>query len=236
MSEELLQVENLSAGYGERPILNSLSLAMPPGQRLGLIGPNGCGKSTLLRALTAEIPESAGTILFRGENITHLETDSLIGRGIGYLRQTHNIFPGLTVAENIEIAEYGGRGSIRDREKIIHAFPVLKGRGAIRAGLLSGGERQALAAAMVLMRQVHLLLLDEPLAGLSRKGAMELLQGIHELQREERFAIILVEHRLKLIQPYVDRVVVMVRGAISEDTPDTRLLTSQERLEKHFLI
>nr|VFJ43657.1 MAG: branched-chain amino acid transport system ATP-binding protein [Candidatus Kentron sp. DK] len=237
MNAELLKIDNLSAGYGGRPVLDEFSLTMPPGQRLGLIGPNGCGKSTLLRALTAEIPKGAGRVFFRGEDITDLETDALTGRGIGYLRQTHNVFSGLTVDENLEIAaESGKRGSVRDTGEVINAFPALKGRGPIRAGLLSGGERQALAVAMILMKRVGLLLLDEPLAGLSQKSAMELLQGIDKLQREERFAVILVEHRLKLIQPYVDRVVVMVRGAISEDTLDTGLLTSRERLGRHFLV
>ncbi len=236
MSEGVLSIDKLSAGYGGRPVLESLSLAIPSGQRLGLIGPNGCGKSTLLRALIAEIPESSGTILFQGEEITDLETDVIVGRGIGYLRQTRNIFSGLTVAENLEIAAEDGRQhAVRDIRTVLEAFPVLKGRDAVRAGLMSGGERQALAVAMVLMHQVSLLLLDEPLAGLSQRSAMDLLRGIDKLQREEGFAVVLVEHRLKLIRPYVDRVLLMVRGAVSEDTDDTSLLTNRERLEKHFL-
>ncbi len=236
MSEGLLSVDNLSAGYGGRPVLESLSLAIPSGQRLGLIGPNGCGKSTLLRTLTAEVPESSGTILFQEEDITDLETDVIVGRGIGYLRQTHNVFSGLTVAENLEIAAEDGRQrAVRDVGAVLEAFPVLKGRDAVRAGLMSGGERQALAVAMVLMHQVSLLLLDEPLAGLSQRSAMDLLRGIDKLQREEGFAVVLVEHRLKLIFPYVDRVLVMVGGAVSEDTDDTSLLENRERLEKHFL-
>ncbi len=236
MNEGLLSIDKLSAGYGGRPVLESLSLTVSPGQRLGLIGPNGCGKSTLLRTVTAEIPESSGTILFQEEDITDLETDVIVGRGVGYLRQTHNIFSGLTVAENLEIAAEDGRQrAIRDFGAILEAFPVLKGRDAVRAGLMSGGERQALAVAMVLMHRVSLLLLDEPLAGLSQRNAIDLLRGIDKLQREEGFAVVLVEHRLKLICPYVDRVLVMVRGAVSEDTDDTSLLMNRERLEKHFL-
>jgi branched-chain amino acid transport system ATP-binding protein len=233
MSEALLSIDKLSAGYGGRPVLESFSLAIPPGQRLALVGPNGCGKSTLLRTVTAEVPESSGTILFQAEDITDLETDEIIERGIGYLRQTRNIFSGLTVAENLELAAMDGRQ--RNVEAVLEAFPVLKGRGEVRAGLMSGGERQALAVAMVLMRRVSLLLLDEPLAGLLQKSALELLQGIAKLQRAEGFAVVLVEHRLKLIRPYVDRVVVMVRGGVSEDTEDTSLLENRERLEKHYL-
>lgn len=236
MSDRLLIIDKLDAGYGGRPILESLSLTIPSGQRVGLIGPNGCGKSTFLRALAAEIPESSGSILFQGVDITKLETDVIVGRGIGYLRQTRNIFSGLTVAENLEIAAENRRGgAVRDVGTVLDAFPVLKGRSAIRAGLMSGGERQALAVAMVLMHRVSLLLLDEPLAGLSQKNAKDLLIGIDSLQRKEGFAVVLVEHRLKLIRPYVDRILVMVRGVVSEDTSDTYLLENRERLEKYFL-
>lgn len=237
MSEALLSIAKLSAGYGGWSVLKSLSLDIPAGQRLGLIGPNGCGKSTLLRTVTAEIPERSGTIFFHGEDITNLKTHLIVGRGIGYLRQTRNVFPGLTVAENLEIAAEDGRqrATMRDIGVVLKAFPVLEGLNAIRAGLMSGGERQALAVAMVLMHQVSLLLLDEPLAGLSQKSALDLLRGIDKLQQEESFAVVLVEHRLKLIRPYVDRVLVMVRGAIAEDTDDTSLLENRERLEKHFL-
>lgn len=237
MNQDLLAIENLSAGYGGRPVLESFSIDVKPGERIALIGPNGCGKSTLLRTVTAEVPESSGTVRFNGEDITDLETDQIVGRGIGYLRQTRNIFPGLTVGENLELAAInGGNRSARSLDGVMEAFPILQGRRSVRAGLMSGGERQALAAAMALMQPVSLLLLDEPVAGLSQKSALELLEGIERLQRTEGFAIIIVEHRLKLIQPRVGRVVVMVRGRICEDTTDTTLLESRERLEKHYLI
>ncbi|MDD5266667.1 MAG: ATP-binding cassette domain-containing protein [Methylococcales bacterium] len=234
MTEPLLSIVKLCAGYGGRPVLDSFSLEILPGQQLAVIGPNGCGKSTLLRTVTAEIPESSGTIIFRGEDITYLETHEITRRGMGYLRQTRNVFSGLTVIENLELASMDGRPrSIAD---VLEAFPVLKGRETIRAGLMSGGERQTLAVAMVLMRHVSLLLLDEPLAGLSQKSAEALLSGIARLQYSEGFAVVMVEHRLKLIRPYVDRVVVMVRGSIEEDTEDTDLLENRERLEKHYLV
>src|ERR1035438_5449551 len=104
MSSELLVIDDLSAGYGGRPVLEGLSLVIGESERVALIGPNGCGKSTLLRTVTAEIPESSGTVRFRGEDITDLETDAIVCRGIGYLRQTDNIFPGLTVRENLDLA------------------------------------------------------------------------------------------------------------------------------------
>jgi branched-chain amino acid transport system ATP-binding protein len=233
MKKALLSIDKLSVGYGGQPVLECLSLTIPPGQRLGLVGPNGCGKSTLLRTVTAEVQEDSGTIVFQGYNIANLETDEIIKRGIGYLRQTRNIFSGLTVAENLELAAMDGRQ--RDINTVLDAFPIIKGRDSVRAGLMSGGERQALAVAMILMRRVSLLLLDEPLAGLSQKSAMEILHGIDHLQQEEGFAVVMVEHRLKLIRPYVDRVVLMVRGSILEDTENTDLLENREKLEEYYL-
>jgi len=236
MNTALLEIERLNAGYGGLPVLDDLSLALSKGERVGLIGPNGCGKSTLLRAITGETPENGGSIRFQDSEISHLETSKVINRGIGYLRQTHNIFPGLTVAENLEIAAADGHGrQLRDREALWDAFPVLKGRESARAGLLSGGERQALAAAMVLTHRVELLLLDEPLAGLSQKAATELLEGIAKLHAVEKFAILLVEHRLNLIRPHLDRVIVMVRGKIARDTEDVSLLEDAAALGEHFL-
>lgn len=235
MSEPLLMVENLSAGYGGRPVLESFQIRLAVGERVALIGPNGCGKSTFLRTVTAEVPESHGRIYFLGEDITDLVTEQIVARGIGYLRQTRNIFPSLSVAENLELARLDGRRQqARDTAEVLDAFPALRGREAVRAGLLSGGERQSLAAAMVLMRPVRLLFLDEPLAGLSQENAAQMLAGVAQLQKKDGFAIVIVEHRLKLIRPHVDRVVIMARGCIAEDTSDPSVLEDRVRLEKHY--
>jgi ABC-type branched-subunit amino acid transport system ATPase component len=237
MSSELLVIDGLKAGYGGRPVLEEMSLVVRDGERVALIGPNGSGKSTLLRTIMAEVPESSGTVRFNGEDITEMETDAVVCRGLGYLRQTNNIFARLTVAENLDLATvaHAGRPN-RDQSTVLEFFPMLEGREGVRAGLLSGGERQALAVAMVLLRPVRLLLLDEPVSGLSPKSAELLLNGISALQRIEGFAIVMVEHRLKLICPHVSRVVVMVRGGISEDTTETGILEKRDRLEKHYLL
>ena len=236
MNGSTLDISGLEAGYGGRSVLRDISLTIPSGQRIALIGSNGCGKSTLLKTIVGGIPKSRGTIHLNNEDISLLETDSIIDRGIAYLRQTRNIFPSLTVADNLEIASMNGGGRTpKSIDLVMSAFPVLRERESIRAGLMSGGERQALAVAMVLMHEVSLLLLDEPLAGLSRKSAGELLIGIDRLQRNERFATIIVEHRLKLIRPSVDRVVIMSRGKIAIDKQDPGLLEDKSELEKHFL-
>lgn len=233
MNPQLLEIRGLSAGYAGRSVLSNLDLSVATGDNIALIGPNGCGKSTLLRAVMAEIVESGGTIQHQGVEISQMLTEQIVRRGIGYLRQTRNIFPGLSVAENLDLASWGNG---LERDSVLEALPMLKGRERVRAGLLSGGERQALAIAMVLMRPVSLLLLDEPIAGLSTKNATLILEGIAKLRRQERFSTIIVEHRLRLVQPQVNRVVIMVRGSVQGDTKDVSILESQARLEKFYLL
>jgi branched-chain amino acid transport system ATP-binding protein len=233
MKTPLLSIKNLVAGYRGRPVITGLHLEIAEGERVALIGPNGCGKSTLLRAVVAEIVEDSGGIQHRGDEIATFTTDQVIRHGVGYLRQNRNIFPGLSVEANLELAAWGDG---INRDSVMAAFPVLSGRESVRAGLLSGGERQALAVAMALMRPVSLLLLDEPLAGLSPKSATALLQGLNTIQTQRGLGFIMVEHRLKLIRSSVDRVIIMVRGEVREDTRDLSILEDQERLEKHYLL
>ena len=137
------------------------------------------------------------------------------------------------MGENLDLASWGNGGELAT---VLEHFPSLQGRGRVRAGLLSGGERQALAVAMALLRKVSVLLLDEPVAGLSPKNATAILDGISAMQREAGFAMIMVEHRLRMIRPHLDRVVVMVRGKIEEDTADTTILEDQARLGRHYLL
>lgn len=232
-SPAALEIRDLNVGYGGRPVLQAVSLDLAQGERLALVGPNGCGKSTLLRGVTAEILESRGSIRHNGEDVASWRTDEVIRHGIAYVRQTRNVFLGLTVDENLDLAS---REDGVPRESILASFPALRGRGNVRASLLSGGERQVVAVAMALLRRVSLLLLDEPVANLSEKNAAMILEEIAQLQRERGFAMIIVEHRLRLIRPHVDRVVIMVRGEIAEDTTDCSILEDQGRLERHYLL
>lgn len=231
MSKTSLELSAVSAGYGGRPVLESVDLDIRAGERIAIVGPNGCGKSTLLRAIMAEMVEPSGEIRHKGRRLTHDPTHLRVRNGLAYLRQTRNIFPGLTVEENLNLASWGNGA---DQESVLQSFPVIRGREKIRAGLLSGGERQALAVAMVLMRDISVLLLDEPIAGLSPKNAEMILKGIASLQARNGFAMILVEHRLKLIRPHVDRVLILVRGRIEEDTTDTSILEDPDRLGKYY--
>lgn len=231
MNEPLLKINDLETGYRGRMVLSNISMNVEKGERIAVIGPNGCGKSTLLRAITSEIVSSKGEIKFKGQSLEGKQTESIIGMGIGYLRQTRNFFPGLTVSENLELASRDGN---RDMREALEKFPSLRNLQSTRAGLLSGGERQALAVAMAFAKQSEMLLLDEPLSGLSQKNAEAMLGCISKFQSERGCAFLMVEHRLQIIEPHVDRVILLLNDRKEVDTRNTEILLSRQALEEHY--
>lgn len=199
---ELLKIEKLSCGYGERPVLSDVSLCVGAGESVLVAGPNGCGKSTLLKAIAGILPIAGGEISFEGQSLGALSTEERVRSGIGYLRQSDNVFPGATVEENLMLAGLTLPKAVYEkaREEMLELFDFLKGKLKARAGALSGGQRQALALAMVFMRPQKLYLLDEPTAGLSPKAAEEIIGKVRAFARRDRApAILIVEHRLELM-------------------------------------
>jgi ABC-type branched-subunit amino acid transport system ATPase component len=169
-----LEANNIFAGYGKSEILHGISICIEKGEAITIIGPNGAGKSTLLKAI------------WKGENITHLEPHEKVSRGFGYVPQLGNVFPSLTVKENLEMG-----GFIQDKEmikermdKAFHLFPILADRLKQKAGTLSGGQRQMLGMARALMTDPELLMLDEPSAGLSPKVSEELFSTIADIHND----------------------------------------------------
>lgn len=165
----VVNASHLTAGYLPGiNILNDCSLTAYPGELIGIIGPNGAGKSTLLKALFGLVPVREGSVTLNGEDVTNQRTNRLVRAGVGFVPQTNNVFPSLTIEENLQMGLYLRPRKLAERLSAIYAlFPVLQQRRAQRAGGLSGGERQSVAMARALMMEPSVLLLDEPSAGLS---------------------------------------------------------------------
>jgi branched-chain amino acid transport system ATP-binding protein len=171
-----LEVDELEAGYDDALVLRGVSLRAEPGEIVAVIGPNGAGKSTLLKAIYGLVTLVAGTVRFDGEDVTGLRADRLTRRGLNFVPQTENVFPSLTVAENLHMGSLGVAKADRKQALVgVHdLFPILAERAGQRAGTLSGGQRKLVALARALVTKPKLLLLDEPSAGLSPQ-AMDLV-------------------------------------------------------------
>lgn len=233
---EILKIDHLSCGYGERPVLNDVSLTVSEGEAVLIAGPNGCGKSTLLKATVGALPLTAGDIAFGGETLAGKSVEERVRLGLGYLRQTDNIFPGQTVEENLQLAGMSltKTAYAAAREEMLALFDFLVPKLGQRAGSLSGGQRQALALAMVFMRPQKLYLLDEPSAGLSPKAAKDIIERVRCFAKEDaKRAIVMVEHRLDLLS-WIDRAVFLSQGKVRSETSDAGQFLDADWLAKNY--
>ena len=205
----LFQVENLFSGYGKIEVVRSLSLHVDEGEHVGLFGPNGHGKTTLLRTVSGLIPVQSGKIYFRGEDITDLDPRKIVERGLIHVPQGNQLFPRMTVQENLTLGAYVGRTDIHktgNLEKVFTLFPRLKERRGQRAQTLSGGERQMLSIAVGLMGMPELLLLDEPSVGLAPLIKEELARAIGEIAASG-VTMVIVDQDVELLLGICDRLV-----------------------------
>ncbi len=234
----MLSAVNIDASYGRKQVLFRASISIEEQDRLLLVGPNGAGKSTLLQVLVGLLVPSVGKIEFSGRNISSWSTRKRITSGIGYLLQSENIVPGLSVRENILLGGYSiKRNVLATRQaEILDVFGFLKDKLDVRAGLLSGGERQALAISMVLMQRPRLLLLDEPSAGLSPKAASSVLENIKHAQDVMGVkAVCMVEHNLKVSLKWANKIVVLIGGKVAHVSDEPGIYLKQpQKLEKYF--
>ena len=208
----ILEVEDVYSGYGETEILHGISVYVAPGEIATIIGPNGSGKSTLMKTIFGLLMPTRGKVALDNKDITGLRPDRIVRKGMCYVPQTDNVFPSLTVLENLEMGAFirddDYSGSITD---VFGRFPVLEERKSQRAGSLSGGEQQMLAMGKALMLDPKVLLLDEPSAGLAPRMVEEILQKIVEIKKSG-VAILMVEQNAKEGLRLSDRGYVLAMG------------------------
>ena len=210
----MLQVAGLRAGYGDTEIVHGVDLAVESAEIVTIIGPNGSGKSTLMKALVGIVGTSAGSIDFDGRRIDGLRPDLRVRMGICYVPQTENVFPSLTVHENLEMGGFlRTRGLRRRIAEMFELFPDLAQKRADPAGSLSGGQRQMMAVARALMLEPRLLLLDEPSAGLSPLLADTVFDTVSKINATG-VAILMIEHRTRQALAISDRGYVLAMGKV----------------------
>ncbi|MCL6596469.1 MAG: ABC transporter ATP-binding protein [Firmicutes bacterium] len=216
-------------GYGSTVIVHGVSLRAEEGQIVSIIGPNGAGKSTLLKAVAGQLRKQSGRVLLRGEDVSTLSHDVLARRGIGFVPQNRDVFPSLTVEENLEMGGYLlPPPVVRERkEEVLSRFPQLRPALHRRASTLSGGERKMLGVGRVLMMKPDVLLLDEPSAGLSPEYTQTLLQHIVQLAKEGNTVVMVEQHAAEALS-LADWAYVLVAGATRHEGPGRMLLENED--------
>lgn len=224
----LLSVEGVTAGYEQMEILHDVSIEVRPGEIVTLIGPNGAGKSTLLKTVFGLLKPRRGSIRLEGQDITGLAPSALVGRGLSYVPQVDNVFPSLTVEENLEMGAVVRRDDFRGRlEDVLGLFPNLVPKRRLKVGGLSGGERQMVAMGRALMLDPCLLLLDEPSAGLAPVLVDTVFEKIEALNRNG-LAILLVEQSAREALRRSHRGYVLAGGQVRLEGAGPALLEDAE--------
>jgi len=229
MAEPLLALQDVRAGYGEAVVLDGISLELAERGSLAVLGRNGVGKSTLLLTIMGYTNVTRGAIRWRGEDVARLSPHRRARRGLGWVAQEREIFPSLTVEENLTVAARPGRW---DLHAAYDLFPRLAERRRNRGNQLSGGEQQMLATARALMTNPALLLLDEPLEGLAPIIVEELTAAIGRMIADEGMAIILIEQHAELALSLTQDAVVMERGVIVHRAASRALLQDAASLDR----
>jgi branched-chain amino acid transport system ATP-binding protein len=221
----MLNITNLGAGYGRIPILAGIGFSVDEGECVGLWGHNGMGKTTLLRAIMGYLAADAGTISFSGTDITRLPTHARVHLGIGLVPQGRQIFPGLTVLENLRMgnaALAAADGYIMG--EVLELFPRLKPLLDRKGGNLSGGEQQLLALARCLCGRPRMILLDEPTEGIQPSINDEIVETLQLLRTKWKLTMVIVEQKRDFIASLASRALIMQKGTITKEVPAIELL------------
>lgn len=232
--KNFLKVDNITSGYGMVDVLFDVSISINKGDFVVVIGPNGAGKTTLLRSITGVIKPKKGKVYHQGEDVTDLNPEEMLFRGISYVPQERNIFSDLKVKDNLEMGAYSYKGDYEKRlELIFNVFPILKERLDQEAGTLSGGQRQMLAISRGIMMEPELLILDEPTSGLQPNLVTEVMDSIVELQKKDQMTILLVAQTNQAIEE-ADWGYLLRSGELILDAKAKELMESDEVMELYF--
>ena len=226
-----IEIDRVSAGYGETVVIEEVDLKLAEGETLSIVGRNGVGKTTLFATIMGHNTLHAGTLRLHGADISRLATHRRVQAGLGYVPQEREIFPSLTVRENLEVAARPGAWTV---EAVFALFPRLAERQKNRGNQLSGGEQQMLAIGRALIGNPSVILMDEPSEGLAPVIVEELARAVRRLTETDGLTLILIEQNTRLALDISPRTVVMDRGRIVYDGPSGTLKDDPARLDRMF--
>nr|WP_226013173.1 ABC transporter ATP-binding protein [Halomicrobium salinisoli] len=214
----MLELADVTAGYGATPVLRDVDLAVEEGEIVGVVGKNGVGKTTLMKTAMGLLEPESGSVRYRGEDVTDAPADARARAGIGYIPQGRGIFPDLTVEQNLRMGEHVDAGSAETLyDEVYDLFPVLEERATQDGGTLSGGQQQMLAIARALVANPDLLLLDEPSEGVQPSIVDRIGEDIRAINEELGTTVLFVEQNLGVIRQMADRCYAMERGTVVDE-------------------
>jgi len=230
-----LEIANLNAGYGETPILRDVAFSVDDGEIVGIVGRNGVGKTTLLKSIMGLLDPETGSITYNGEELTGKSPDEHAKRSIGYVPQGRDVFPDLTVEENLLIGESVGVDDETLYDQVYEYFPILEERATQNAGTMSGGQQQMLAIGRALVGDPDLLLVDEPSEGVQPSIVQSITEDLKQINAEFDTTILFVEQNLSVIQGLAERCYAIDHGTIVDEiTGDA--VSEREQLEEYLVV
>ena len=230
-----LDVTNLNAGYDGTPVIRDISFRVDTGEIVGIVGRNGVGKTTLLKTIMGLLKAESGRVIYDGEDMTEKSADAHAKRSIGYVPQGRDVFPDLSVKENLLIGESIGENDETRYEQVYDYFPILAERKTQSAGTMSGGQQQMLAIARALVGSPDLLLVDEPSEGVQPSIVQSITEDLRQINKEFDTTILFVEQNLSVIQGLADRCYAIDHGTIVDEITG-EAVSERDQLEEYLVV